>query len=164
MLPGISAEDCLFADLGIDPAASGCQSFEATDFLIRPRTFDTSVSLILWQIGVVGEMGYKSRISLNGLRILVDALQHHYDPAHEVVIYEAAVYPHCDPFVKHLNLARLPESGISPVTTLYVPPKARALLDLDMVDRLGIPRSYFRKRGRKPAARSRLRSGDPEAD
>src|SRR5207244_11062689 len=27
MLPGISAEDCLFADLGIDPARNGCQSF-----------------------------------------------------------------------------------------------------------------------------------------
>jgi hypothetical protein len=31
MLPGISAEDCLFADLGIDPGMIGCQSFEATD-------------------------------------------------------------------------------------------------------------------------------------
>src|SRR5690242_1848360 len=29
--PGISAEDCLFADLAIDPAYHGCQSFEATD-------------------------------------------------------------------------------------------------------------------------------------
>jgi len=31
MLPGISAEDCLVADLGIDPASSGCQSYEAND-------------------------------------------------------------------------------------------------------------------------------------
>ena len=30
MLPAVSAEDCLFADLGIDPAASGCVSLEAT--------------------------------------------------------------------------------------------------------------------------------------
>lgn len=36
MLPGISAEDCLFADLGVDPFVAGCQSFEATDFLVRP--------------------------------------------------------------------------------------------------------------------------------
>ena len=33
MLPGISAEDCLFADIGLDPGKDGCQSFEATDFL-----------------------------------------------------------------------------------------------------------------------------------
>src|SRR5262245_3102696 len=29
MLPAISAADCLYADLGIDPGAQGCQSFEA---------------------------------------------------------------------------------------------------------------------------------------
>src|SRR5205823_3853440 len=34
MLPGISAEDCLFADLGVDPAIGGCQSYEATDFFV----------------------------------------------------------------------------------------------------------------------------------
>ena len=59
MFPGISAEDCLFADLGIDPARSGCQSFEATDFLVHRRKFDSTSSLILWQIGVVGDLGYK---------------------------------------------------------------------------------------------------------
>ena len=35
VLPGISAEDCLFADIGLDPGKDGCQSFEATDFLVR---------------------------------------------------------------------------------------------------------------------------------
>ena len=61
MLPGISAEDCLFADLGVDPAATGCQSFEATDFLVRPRRFDTSTALVLWQIGVVGRLAFKPK-------------------------------------------------------------------------------------------------------
>src|SRR5262249_45166489 len=56
MLPGISAEDCLFADLGVDPGTAGCQSFEATDFLARHRTFDSYSSLILWQIAVIGEV------------------------------------------------------------------------------------------------------------
>lgn len=35
MEPGISAEDCLIADLGIDPAEYGCQSYEATQFLFH---------------------------------------------------------------------------------------------------------------------------------
>src|SRR5205814_145574 len=30
MLPAVSAEDCLFADLGVDPGTTGCQSYEAT--------------------------------------------------------------------------------------------------------------------------------------
>ena len=34
MQPGISAKDCLFAELGVDPLTNGCQSFEATDFLM----------------------------------------------------------------------------------------------------------------------------------
>src|SRR5216683_1496595 len=60
MLPGISAEDCLFADLGIDPAVCGCQTFEATDFLLHGRRIDPSSSVVLWQIGVVGDMTFKT--------------------------------------------------------------------------------------------------------
>src|SRR3990167_3227259 len=40
ILPGISAEDCLFADLMIDPGRFGCQSFEASDFLVHERQWD----------------------------------------------------------------------------------------------------------------------------
>ena len=58
MLPGISAEDCLFADLGVDPAVGGCQSYEATDFLINRRIIDPSSQLSSgrsahWAIGLL---------------------------------------------------------------------------------------------------------------
>jgi len=46
MLPGISAEDCLFADLGVDPGIHGCQSFEATDFVLNRRSVDTSSAVV----------------------------------------------------------------------------------------------------------------------
>jgi hypothetical protein len=32
MLAGISAEVCLFADLGVDPAVNGTTTYEATDW------------------------------------------------------------------------------------------------------------------------------------
>ena len=48
MLAGISAEDCLIADLGVDPARNGCQSYEATDFLLNSRTIDALAQFILW--------------------------------------------------------------------------------------------------------------------
>ena len=51
MLPGVSTDGCLFADLGINPGDSGVQSFEATDFLLYRRRFDPTSGLILWQIG-----------------------------------------------------------------------------------------------------------------
>src|SRR5262249_3850159 len=59
MLPGISAEDCLFADLTIDPRGLGWQCFEASDFLLRRRRFDPSVALILWQDALGGDGGVR---------------------------------------------------------------------------------------------------------
>src|SRR5215467_5062188 len=59
MLPGISSEDCLFADLGVDPAVGGCQSYEATDFLLNAVQIDSSSQLVLWQIGTLGDWTYK---------------------------------------------------------------------------------------------------------
>src|SRR5262245_31652086 len=58
MLPAVSAEDCLFADLGVDPGEAGCQSYEATDFLIRRRPVDPTAALVLWQVAVIGENVY----------------------------------------------------------------------------------------------------------
>jgi hypothetical protein len=60
MLPGISAEDCLFADIEVDPGVYACQSFEATDFLVRKRKFDPRSPLVLWQIGSIGDLYYHS--------------------------------------------------------------------------------------------------------
>src|SRR5262249_35515646 len=59
MLPAVSAEDCLFADLGIDPSVNGLQSYEASDFLLHERTVDTSAQLVLWQLGVVGDFTFR---------------------------------------------------------------------------------------------------------
>lgn len=93
MLPGISAEDCLFADLGLDPGKNGCQSFEATDFLIRRRQFDPTSALILWQIAFTGNLGFYKEIDhLHGTTVLTEVLETHYGSDHEVIVYEASVY------------------------------------------------------------------------
>ena len=52
-LPGISALDCLFVDLGIDPAMNGLQMFEATELLLRDRPLFPDVPAVLWQIGAL---------------------------------------------------------------------------------------------------------------
>lgn len=125
MLPGISAEDCLFADLDIDPARGGCQSFEATDFLVYKRRFDPTSSLILWQVGVIGDLTFKKKVMYkqDGLYLLVDVLARYYGLEHEVVIYVASEYPFCRPLVQRVALKNLAKSNLSPVSTLYVPPK-----------------------------------------
>jgi hypothetical protein len=138
MLPAISAEDCLFADLGLDPGRGGCQSYEATDFLISRRRFDPCVPLILWQIGLTGELGYKTQYSRAGLRVLAEVLLESYDPTHEVVIYEAAQIVGCEPTIRLVPLAGLPEAEVTPLSTLCVPARAPAAPDPEMVARLGI--------------------------
>ena len=137
MLPGISAEDCLFADLGLDPGKNGCQSFEATDFLIHQRRFDPCTALILWQIAFVGNLGfYRKESCIHGLTVLSEVLQTSYGPNHEVTVYEAAVYPTSKPMIQHMPLSKLSEAQVSEISTLYVPPKALAPVDSELLARL----------------------------
>jgi uncharacterized protein YabN with tetrapyrrole methylase and pyrophosphatase domain len=140
MLAGISAEDCLFADLGVDPGKEGCQNFEATDFLIRRRQFDPHSSLILWQIALIGNLGfYEEGGHVHGLTVLTDVLTKTYSPEHEVIVYEAAVYhPVCEPVIQPLPLSELPQAKVTVVSTLYVPPKGPASVDEEMMARLGM--------------------------
>jgi len=150
MLAGVSAEDCLFADLGVDPGKNGCQSFEATDFLIRRRRFDAHSALILWQIAMVGNLGfYQEGGHKLGLTVLGEVLGESYGPEHEVVVYEAAVYyPVCEPVIQPLPLSKLAEAKVTAVSTLYVPPKGPAPVDNEMMARLGMaPMSGTENRG-----------------
>ncbi|HKB12854.1 MAG TPA: SAM-dependent methyltransferase [Vicinamibacterales bacterium] len=131
VLPGISAEDCLFADLAIDPRDLGWQSFEATDFLLRRRKFDPTAALILWQVGVLGEPGIRPKMQARPERLqrLVDTLAPHYPPRQAVILYEAPEFPISDPVIDRIALRRLAEERIEPKTTLYVPPRPATRLD-----------------------------------
>jgi uncharacterized protein YabN with tetrapyrrole methylase and pyrophosphatase domain len=140
MLPGISAEDCLFADLGVDPSRSGCQSYEATDFLAHARQIDPHAALVLWQIGTVGSIVASAEARPTGLSVLVERLLDLYPGDHEVTIYEASPYPGMDPEIETVQLARLSEDHVTALATLYVPPLEPAPLDVTALDRLGLPR------------------------
>jgi uncharacterized protein YabN with tetrapyrrole methylase and pyrophosphatase domain len=140
LLPGISAEDCLFADLGVDPARCGCQSYEATDFLVHRRGFDPSAALVLWQIGTVGSITAAAGAQPHGLAVLVEILLEHYPAAHEVTVYEASPYPGCKPVARSVALSELSAAHVTALSTLYVPPRTDAPPDLTMLDRLGLPR------------------------
>jgi hypothetical protein len=140
MFPGVSAADNLYADLGIDPGLNGIQSYEATNFVLCRYSFDTSVGLILWQIGLFGyaywDPEYKS--SAARLKIFVEYMADYYDLNHEVVLYEASEVPLGNARVVRLPLSALPNSPLPGVATLYVPPRSRPAPDLDLARRLGI--------------------------
>lgn len=123
VLPGISAEDCLFADLLIDPGTCGCQSFETTDFLIYDRQFDPSSHLILWQADIIGVLNNpKLHDNRKGANVLVNHLKQYYSSKHEVILYEAAQYPSFEPNILRLPLDELANAEFSRISTLYIPP------------------------------------------
>lgn len=121
MLPGVSAEDCLFADLGVDPATAGCQSYEATRFLELTPKVEPRAALVLWQVGVVGSANHSAEASAPRLGEVVDALRRIYPDDHEVIVYEASLYPGVAALVRPVALAALAEA-VTPKSTLYVPP------------------------------------------
>lgn len=144
MLPGISAEDCLFADLGVDPATSGWQSFEATDFLVRARQFDPCAGMALWQIGAIGNLGLaRANLAQAGLALLREVLIESYGAEHEVVVYEAASLPTCDPLMHRTPLRELVAAPVTPLSTLYVPPRGPARLHAARLQRLGLSPADF---------------------
>ena len=130
MLPAVSAEDCLFADLGVDPADHGCQSYEATEFLLHGRTLDPTAAAVIWQIGIVGDTSYQSSgYDLSALPLLVARLGRFYPPGHSCVVYEAAVNPLAEPSIRPTTVAGLAGARLSAMSTLYIPPAFRPTRD-----------------------------------
>ena len=125
VVPAISAEACLYADLGVDPAVSGVQAFEATDFLLYRRRIDPSSALILWQIGVLGDTTTrdpKLPYRADRMAVLARRLMRDYPARHRVVLYEASTFPGRPPRIERVGLAALARAPIRPLMTLYVPP------------------------------------------
>ncbi len=126
MHPGVSAEDCLYADLGIDPGTYGCQHYEASQFMFYRRRVDPSAYLVLWQIGLAGDRTI-SRTGTSGpyRRLLVELLQEEgFPPGHEVIVYEAATLPIVVPRMEAMPLSALVDAALHMQSTLVVPPAA----------------------------------------
>lgn len=137
MQPGISAEDCLYADLGIDPGRTGCQHHEATQFLCCNRTVDTAAYLVLWQVALVGDTGFTRYAStVAQRRLLVEKLQQLYPAGHEVIIYEAPTIATAAARIERLPLDALAEAELHMHSTLVIGPATRLTPDRQMLARL----------------------------
>jgi len=137
MEPGISAEACLYADLGLDPGESGVQSIEATQFLVQQRQLDPACLVLLWQVALAGNIdciGFEPDPSR--LQLLVDKLARWYPQDHEVLLYEAAQLPIEDFRAECLPLAKLPRARYKEYTTLVIPPAGPAERDPQTWNRL----------------------------
>ncbi len=137
MEPGISAEDCLVADIGIDPGARGMQSMEATQFMIYQRPIDPSGLFILWQPGIAGDLTLKRFDTEPArLQILVDKLARYYPLDHEVILYEAATNPFEKTRIDRLALRDLPSAPLKQITTLVIPSAKAFVRDEETIAKL----------------------------
>lgn len=137
MIPGISAESCLYADLGIDPGKVGCQHFETTQFMLYHRQLDPSAHLILWQPGLAGDLTYGIKPTGRAERqLLVELLSKDYPLEHECILYEAATMPLQSGRIERLPLNHLPLAQIALHTTLVLPPSQRLTSNNEMRTKL----------------------------
>ncbi|WP_256489156.1 SAM-dependent methyltransferase [Dyella lutea] len=137
MEPGISAEDCLYADLGIDPGRFGCQHYEASQLLFYETPINPGACLVLWQVGLVGDRSMK-RFSTGPeyRQVLVDVLSRDYPPDHEVIIYRGATLPIEQPRIRHVPLRDLPATDVSAEETVVLLPASPLRANLALRDRL----------------------------
>lgn len=137
MEPGISAEDCLYADLGIDPGAFGCQHYEASQLLYFKRRIDTSAYLVLWQVGAVGDKGRAGSPGNNSYRrILLERLAKDYPLNHKITIYRAATLPIHAPHIQRITLRKLADTNIDAADTLVISPARKLEPDVKTLRRL----------------------------
>jgi precorrin-6B methylase 1 len=137
MEPGISAEDCLYADLGIDPGRFGCQHFEASQLLFYEHRINPASYVVLWQASVVGDWSLARLETGPAYRqLLVERLSHDYPLDHEVIIYHGATLPIEQPTVRRIKLRDLPDTTLAPQETVVLAPATPLKPNLPMRERL----------------------------
>lgn len=137
ILPGISAENCLYADLAIDPGLYGCFHVEATELLLYDKVIDPTAHLCIWQPGMIGNRS-TPRQNQKGkhLDLLKNKLLNYYPPSHGAILYEASLYPGLEPLVHTFVLEQIEEQNISTLSTLYIPPIHQRKANKHILDQL----------------------------
>jgi hypothetical protein len=111
VVPGVSALDCLFSDLGVDPLRHGCQIFAGEDFLEHQRRPDPLAALIL------------SLSEDTAWAELLQLLQAQYDADHEAIIYEPARYAVLEPVIRRGAIGSIGARDLAGFSILYIPAK-----------------------------------------
>ena len=137
MEPGISAEDCLYADLGVDPGKVGSQHYEASQFMFYKRQLDPSAYLILWQVGLAGDMSTARFYTPGAYRqLLTELLYQYYPEDHQVALYECPTLPIDKARISWIALKDFADAEVSQHTTMLLPPSKEMQEDPEMLARL----------------------------
>jgi hypothetical protein len=147
MEPGISAEDCLYADVGFDPGRYGCQHYEASQLLFCETPLNPCAYLVLWQVGLVGDRsGKRFSTGPEYHQVLVEVLNQHYPLNHEVIIYRGATLPIQQPSIRRTTLGDLPTANVTAEETVVLPPARPVRANRTVRDRLNALDQAWQKR------------------
>src|SRR5437764_825119 len=133
----------LYADLGVDPSITGLQIYEATDLLLRQRHIDPTMNMILFQVGCVGDLGFKFHGYENDkFEILVDYLERAYGPDQEVVNYVASMFTMAEPTMARHRISDLrnPEVAktVTGISTFFFPATTEVAGDDETASKFGL--------------------------
>lgn len=143
MLPGVSAIDCMSADLSVDPSRPGLQILEATDLLLRERTLFTDGHVVLFQVGSVGDMGFNfTGFKDTKFPMLVKKLEEIYGEDHQLTHYIAPQFSIVDPRIDRFTIRELwdpkVQKKINGISTFYIPPKTLKKANAVIAAQLGL--------------------------
>lgn len=146
LLPGISATDCLFADLRIDPGYVGVEIVKASHVLRQNHVLNTDHHLVLVQVGSVGDNTFSfTGFKHTKLDRLFERLIADYGEDHESVYYVASIFPGLDPVIRIRSLRDYREQNIQDsvhAATLYVPPAGVRVSELGPLQAFGDGEPY----------------------
>ena len=129
MLPGVSAVDCMFADLEVDPASFGCTMIEATDYVFHKRSLDPNIPLIIWQAGVIADVTFSLSGKTHNLDLLRQRLREDYPDGHTIIAYHAPTLPGMKADVDVGTIGEIEAMKINASTTCLVRPRDNPLPD-----------------------------------
>lgn len=135
ILPAVSAQDCLFSDLEIDPGDQGCFSIEATELVIFERKIDVHSHVLLWQVANFGRTDGEKTSKLS---VLTDYLRGYYPADYSICLYEAPSLPTLRPRIEWIPLSNLDKSDINLITTVYIPPLEKNAISSQYLELLGL--------------------------
>jgi precorrin-3B methylase len=147
-LPAVSALDCLFVDLRLNPADAGLQMYDANDLLLKRRPLQPDVPCLIWQPGIV-ESTYDAKGWSRPQRFhrLRDYLLGFYAKTHEVIVAVSAnVSSRRAPRLKRVGLGRL-ETACRELDlggTLFIPPTHSRPVADESFGALALSRAHVR--------------------
>ncbi len=141
IVPGASAEDWLFAALGIDPSSHGWLSFEATNFLLYNRRADPSAYLVLWQAGALGILDYRfeDNVSSDLISLLKDKLNDSFTDDACCVAFEASPFLAVAHRIEEFQLRDIQSVSLTKRTTMLIWPQEDLIADPKILTALARP-------------------------